>query len=720
MNTLPAGSRPADVGFHHVPSPWRQRVPTDHSSRSLISTTLENVVATAVCSNVRRHQLKLWSGAKSLNKKIFSPAAFGLSDRISASSRTRHPTDGADFRTVSDLFERKGESGSKWQILIAAGIVLGLVLVSVWAGIFAGRSAREALEQQMASVASLEASRLETELERYRAIPFILSRDSEVVQAVGSQDRAARLRLGEKLSDVSRETNVNSIYVRGFLGEDAPPSGVIGADCGRTVASVYEGEATTDFPSQQYFCNVLESGMTEGFASSRLNRPPGMYFARPIFIGSQRAGMAGAKAEFDDLEKQWAADKLLIFVTDKNGVVIISSVPEWRFQTMSTLSAAAQAELNSSGRFGPAPLAPLPIDWQPNADGLLRIQIAGARDEHFVHSTADITPSDWKLHILTPASEPVQVAKYSSAVIVLFSGLLMMSLMRSLHRGRLRRADEAEKQAAIRNELERRVEQRTSELQQASVLLQFEMDERRKVARKVNSLREELVQANKLAILGQVTAGVAHEINQPVAAIRTYADSALLLLQRNDKPLAEENLRYIGELTERISLITQELRSFSRRTTGTASSVDLAVAIEGALLLSNHRLTVQDIEVVRLGDSPNQWVVADRVRLEQVLVNLIQNALEAMEGADCRRLTITVEDRGTDVAVHIQDSGSGLSEQAIKDLFMPFMTTKPNGLGLGLVICTEIITEFGGELSACNTNEGARFTFTLRKAVEPS
>jgi two-component system C4-dicarboxylate transport sensor histidine kinase DctB len=686
----------------------------------LISTTLETVVATAVCSNLRRHQRKLCPGAKSLNKKIFSPATLGMPGWISAYSRTDIPADGADFHTVADLFGWKGESGGKRHVLIAGGIIIGLVLVSVWAGVFAGRSARVALERQMTSVASLEASRLETELERYRAIPFILSRDSEVVQAVGSQDRATRLKVVEKLNDVSRETNVGSLYVRGFLGQDAPPPDVSGADCGRTVASVYEGDATTAFPSQQYFCNVLESGVTEGFAVSRLGRPPGMYFARPIVIEGQRAGMVGAKAEFDGLEKQWAADNLLIFVTDKNGVVIISSVPEWRFQTLRTLSAAARADLNSSERFGPAPLSPLPIDWEPNADGLLRISIAGARDEHFVHSTADIPPSDWQMHILTPASEPVRVAKYSSAVIVLFSGLLMMSLMRSLHRGRLRQASEAEKQAAIRNELERRVEQRTSELQEASVLLQFEMDERRKVARKVNSLREELVQANKLAILGQVTAGVAHEINQPVAAIRTYADSALLLLQRNDQPLAEENLRYIGELTERISLITQELRSFSRRTTGATSTMDLSVAIEGALLLSNHRLTMQDIEVVRLGDSPNQWVVSERVRLEQVLVNLIQNAVEAMEGADSRRLTITVEDRGSEVAVHIQDSGSGLSDTAIKDLFMPFMTTKPNGLGLGLVICTEIITEFGGELSACNTKEGARFTFTLRKAVEPS
>lgn len=586
------------------------------------------------------------------------------------------------------------------------------------AGDYAAQRARLALERQMGAAASLESARLEKELERYRAIPYILSRDMEVMRAVSSQDAAIRSRLSARLSEISQRANVGGIYVRGFLGEDAPPPSMEGPDCGRVIAATYVDTPNTSSRTNTYACNRLGTGVTEGFAVATVNRPPGMYFAQPIYVEGVRAGMVGTKAEFDDLEAQWAKDDLVIFVSDRNGVILMSSLPEWKFRTLKALPPSVQAEILRSRRFGPDPLEVLPVDWRADSDQLLTISLPGSEPDKFVLSQAAIPATGWTVNILTPGSEPIHEAKYSVFLIVLFSGILAFNLVRAIRHRRMRLATEAARQAAIRIELEKRVEERTAELKAASAQLQSEMDKRRKVARKVNSLREELVQANKLATLGQITAGVAHEINQPLTAIRAYADSAVLLLQRNEAPEAEKNLIYIANMTERISLITQELRTFSRRSAGTLTAVDLTAAIDGALLLSNHGLALQDIEVVRQGVAGKLWVVADQVRLEQVLVNLIQNAMEAMEGFSHRRLTLTVEEAVGDVVVRIQDSGPGLSEAVIHDLFMPFVTTKPKGLGLGLVISKEIITEFGGDLTASNNENGAQFTLNLRRYVE--
>lgn len=644
-----------------------------------------------------------------------------VADKISAHTRTAFEAVGASFHTgrraasPPDPDERTGLTA------LLVNLLMGLLLISFFAGGFAGTRARDALQRQMTSVARAKAADLSTELARYRAIPYILSRDLEVVQAISLPDPDLKARLGAKLKDIVREANVGLIYVRDASGPDGAPPSPDASDCGRIVAYAAPPSSPSKLRVGGSSCNVLGRGKQEGFAFSRTAINPGMFFARPVFDAKgARIGTVGAKAEFAATEMEWTRDKLIIFVTDRDGVVLLSNVDSWRFRTLERLPDAVRAEIKRSARFGSAPLEPLPIDWSTNADGLLTIDLPDGRSDKFILSTADLGRPAWKLHVLTPANEPVRTAKFSVATTVLFSGLLAFNLFRSLNRRRLRRAVQEAKQIAARAELERRVDQRTRELQAANKALKNEMDERRRVARKVSSLREQLVQANKLATLGQVTAGVAHEINQPLAAIRTYSDSAIALIARAKQEMAVENLRHIGDLTEKISQITDQLRSFSRRATSTIAPMDLSSAIDGALMVSNHHLMFHEVKVVRRGESPKVSVLAERMRLEQVLVNLIQNAMEAMEGVRKRQLSVIVEDRATHVAVHIEDTGKGLSKKALHDLFMPFATSKPNGLGLGLVISQEIITEFGGELSAHNTAEGACFTFTLRKAVEPS
>jgi two-component system C4-dicarboxylate transport sensor histidine kinase DctB len=229
-------------------------------------------------------------------------------------------------------------------------------------------------------------------------------------------------------------------------------------------------------------------------------------------------------------------------------------------------------------------------------------------------------------------------------------------------------------------------------------------------------LQDELVQANKLAVLGQVATGVAHEINQPVAAIRSYVDSAAAMLARGSLSLVNDNLAAVAALTERIGRITSELKSFARKSSATPTAVDVDDAIDGALLLLGASLRAGGIEVERRASAIRVRALAERIRLEQVVVNLLQNAIDALADHTAPRIQIAVETDAARVRIMISDNGPGLTEQVAAALFQPFVTTKPQGLGLGLVISRDILAEFGGVLELVRTGpDGAAFTIGLKR-----
>jgi two-component system C4-dicarboxylate transport sensor histidine kinase DctB len=225
-------------------------------------------------------------------------------------------------------------------------------------------------------------------------------------------------------------------------------------------------------------------------------------------------------------------------------------------------------------------------------------------------------------------------------------------------------------------------------------------------------MQDELVQASKLAVLGQIAASVAHEVNQPVSAIRTFAESGGILLGHGQTETARDNFATIASLTDRIGAITGELRAFARKSPAQVGPVALRTAIEGALLLVGHRLRQNAVELVL--DLPDEavTVAAERWRLEQVFVNLLQNAVEALAGRADGSIRITGRAEEGEVVVRIADNGPGLAPKILDSLFLPFTTTKPEGLGLGLVISHDIIAEFGGRLRAKN-EDCAVFTLTL-------
>ncbi len=255
------------------------------------------------------------------------------------------------------------------------------------------------------------------------------------------------------------------------------------------------------------------------------------------------------------------------------------------------------------------------------------------------------------------------------------------------------------------------------DLSRARDLLQEEIADHRSTESKLQVVQQELVQANRLAILGQVAAGVAHEINQPVATIRAYADNARVFLQRNRKGEAEENLGEIAALTERIGMITEELKAFGRKGRAPPEAVDLRGAIEGAVVLLRSRFAGRlDILAIDLPPA-GLGVTGNRVRLEQVLINLFQNALEALEGRNEARVNVSVQTLPDEIVIRVSDNGPGIDPTIRSSLFSPFNTSKEKGLGLGLVISKDIVADYGGRIEVESSETGTTFIVYLRKAV---
>ncbi len=278
-----------------------------------------------------------------------------------------------------------------------------------------------------------------------------------------------------------------------------------------------------------------------------------------------------------------------------------------------------------------------------------------------------------------------------------------------------KRAEEALRRA--HGELEERVRLRTSDLTEANRRLQEEIAERRRAEEILRQAQDELVQAGKLAAIGQMSAGITHELNQPLAAIRAYTDNARVLLERQRPEDAVSNLGHILELTDRMAQITAHLKSFARKSSGRAVPVALGEVIDRALQLLSSHTKLERFQIQREKPAAGEvWVLGDALRLEQVALNILKNAMDALAASEQRIIRIRIERKGGRGVLRVRDSGSGIAPEQLPNVFDPFFTTKDvnEGLGLGLSISMGIVREFGGTIRARNPlGGGCEFTIEL-------
>lgn len=582
-------------------------------------------------------------------------------------------------------------------IVAVVSLTLGLIV-----GELGARLARQQVEQRVRTDVTLRAAMLRSELDRHRSLPFVLADDAEVRAALRlgartSQTAAAFDELSARLERLATHAGATTVYLVDASGK------TIAASNWRTPAS-FVGE---NYSFRPYFRDAMKEGTAEFFALGTVSHVPGLYLARRIdeaggATSPRHLGVIVVKVQFDVLEAQWHGTDDEAFVTDDYGVVLITSEPNWRFTATRPLSSPEQSLLMSSEHLGLG----APLDAFPSFDGITHVA-----------AETPTSKTGWTVHILRDAGKELTTGRLSGLAIGGLGGLLLCLGSLAAIAERARQRTMAARREAARAELERQVDSRTRELSDTNVRLLQEVDERARAEASLHRLHDELVQANKLAVLGQISAGVAHEINQPLSAIRSYVDNTRAFLARADVRKANSNLDSIASLTDRIAAITQELRTFSRKTSAGPQPVPLEAAIAGALLLMSARLRARSIKHIRTGPGAAVQVIAERARLEQVLVNLLQNAADALDGVREPRIAIDVHNETDEVHVEISDNGPGLSPEALEALFTPFATSKPNGLGLGLVISRDIAVEFGGRLEyQRRPGPGATFVLALRRA----
>ncbi|NBW10837.1 MAG: sensor histidine kinase [Caulobacteraceae bacterium] len=593
-----------------------------------------------------------------------------------------------------------------WIGLAVVWLILA-VGAAVVAGELARRQAEEDLARQAQAGAALHAAVLRSELEKHRSLPLVLAQDPEAIALLTQPGPARTDQVDRKLERLAGQTRAAVIYLL-----DA--KGVARAASNWRLPTSFVGE---DYSFRPYFTRAMQTGDAEFFALGTVSGRPGLYLARRMADADGRVvGVAVVKVEFDALEADWRGSGEPAYVADPSGVILITSVPDWRFRTVAPMSDAQRRQVLTGQTLGHDALAPLPFRTPAARPALVTAAVNGPL-ESWMAAAADTATPGWTLHLLSPAGTAILVAVSNARAVALLAVTLMMGAVGILLRRRQLAEAQMRAEEAARADLERRIDERTVELRAANDELNRQIDERRAAEAGREMLREELVQANKLATLGQIAAGVAHEINQPVAAIRTSAETVLAYLKRDDGEGVTRTANRIAELTARIGSITDELRAFSRKTTSRPSAVSPDEAIDGALVLLTGRLRASRIAVTR-AKAPSLKVLADRVRLEQVILNLVQNAVEALDeaGAAEPRLSLSVAAAGTGVEIVIADNGPGLSEEIAGALFTPFVTTKATGLGLGLVICRDIVASFGGELNTRPSEDGAVFVVSLKAA----
>jgi two-component system C4-dicarboxylate transport sensor histidine kinase DctB len=419
------------------------------------------------------------------------------------------------------------------------------------------------------------------------------------------------------------------------------------------------------------------------------------------------------KVDLTGLEEQWRGRQEEVVVTDPEGVIFITTRPDWRFHSIYPLSSPVLERIVQSRRYAETQVESLNILKREALKGAAWLMTLGPMqsaqplgdDERYLVQQLFMPGAGWRVHLLTPLRRVQQRVGWSMVITTFaFAALVLtgLALQQRFRRRRERARYEAQANQSLRearDRLEQRVEERTVDLRQ-------EMAERRRMEQALRHTRDELIQAAKLAMLGQMSAGISHEINQPLAAIRSYTDNAKQFLQQDRCADVAWNLDQIAELIDSMTLISSQLKLFARKTDGQRAPVSLHNVIESSkrILLPQLRRTGTELRSAPLWQDVE--VMADPVRLEQVLVNLIANAMNAMEQQDERWVDINIEMGSDHLRMTIRDNGPGISEEHLKRIFDPFFTTKESGLGLGLSISQHIVESMGGTLIASNSEQG--------------
>lgn len=608
---------------------------------------------------------------------------------------------------VGNEREEEPRHSVKYRLVVAV-ILLPLVVAALaWQGnAVATRSYLDEASAQANTALRLAVAALDGHLNRYQALPALIADHDDIKElATRPRDRRLRESVNAYLKDINGLLHSSDIYV-------------ITPDGDTIAASNYDGPTSfvgQNFSYRPYFQEALQGRQSRFYALGTTSLKRGYFFGAPIRVGEDIRGVIVFKVDVESIEASWQGGEYKIFVSDPEGIIFMTGTPEWLYTGILPLTEERRAKTVASRRYADATVHALPLTVQDSAGHHLMRIFSGQSAREYLVVSQYMTDADWTVNVLADtASVRTQALTTTIAVLLLIclAGLAAAILWQRRARLNERISMQAEAQA----ELERRVDERTADLARVNVQIEEEVAERRQTEQQLRRTQADLIQAGKLAGLGQMSAALSHEFNQPLAAAKTYADSATLLIERGRTDEASDNIRRISGLVDRMAAISRHLRNFARKPNEKLGPVAIEEVVRDTMEIVAVRLKTAAADIdIDLGPEP-LVVRAGFVRLQQVLVNVISNAADAVEGLDDRQIRLRAWRDGQKVVLAVSDHGPGVPAAIAERIFDPFFSTKGvgKGLGLGLSISYNIVKDFGGSLVATNlAGGGAEFRIEL-------
>ncbi|MCZ4260165.1 ATP-binding protein [Limimaricola sp. G21655-S1] len=508
---------------------------------------------------------------------------------------------------------------------------------------------------------TLYVGNLISELQRNSIVPQLLARDPELIGALSS-------------SDFSRSTQ----RLLSFVDEIGAASLVLYDRDGRIVAATDRNRLGETHRAAPYFVDAMRANSTVFTIFRRETGGYAFLYSRKVDSNGATLGVISVEVDLAKLERSWAGTSDAVLVTDSSGEIILSTEPRWRGLPESEALERQSAPSAIERAFLATDWTALPIDAYLRGEAVMRRELR-------------VPFQGWKMVTFTAYSSVREKVNGVLALEIMgFAMLLAFAFWLSSRKS-------ASRLLLVRRE--------SDQLRRLNMRLQREIAQRQQVERNLESAEQTIAQSSKLAVLGEMSASVSHELNQPLAAMKTYLAGARLLLQRRRPEEALSSFQRIDDLIDRMGAITRQLKSYARKGNQAFEPVDARAALSSALAMMEPQLKTRSVAINRTLPSGPAMILGDRLRFEQVIINLLRNALDATKEVRDPRIdiTLTVEDA---VVLTVHDNGPGIEN--LDALFEPFYTTKQpgDGVGLGLAISSGIVNDLGGRLTARNASGG--------------
>lgn len=596
----------------------------------------------------------------------------------------------------------------RW-IMAAGFAVLAMAVVSLWGSGYANSFYLSEAHARGNNTLRLAVAVLRGHMSRYKNLPQVIANFEQIRELAADPANPERIEaVNLYLKEINDQFESSDIYV---MSEDGTTIAASNFDS----PAPFVGE---NFRYRPYFYNAMVGGDARFFALGTTSFKRGYYFGAPVMVDGRALGVVAVKVDVDSIEETWQGSDYKIVVNDPEGIIFMSSHPAWLYHSLLPLTPERLERTARTRRYANAGLHEL--SYSSAREGphqLFRFAEQTAPGEYLVVSE-EMPEADWTVSVLLDTASAR--AQAITLTIIALLGIALGTLAATVYgQRRARLSERLELQREAKELLERRVLERTAELASVNLKLEGEIAERTATEEMLRKTQSDLVQAGKLAALGQMSAALSHEFNQPLAAAKNYADNALVLIERGRIDDARANVGRISGLIDRMSSISRHLRNFARKPNQKLGPVLLDDVVPDALEIISWRLKAGDISISVDLDSAPLAVIAGPIRLQQVLVNIISNAIDAAESGTDRRIELSGRRKGDLVQITVRDYGPGIAPGLAERIFDPFFTTKGvgKGLGLGLSISYNIIKDFGGALRAENPEGGgALFIIELRAA----